>query len=61
VVGLMPQAMMFSYAPGQPQRKGAGESEVVLDFHPNPTFHPPTQSPASRCELHPLPNSAVCP
>jgi len=42
VVGLMPQAMIFSYAPGQPQRKGAGENEVVLDFHPNPTFHPPT-------------------
>jgi hypothetical protein len=42
VVGLMPQAMLYSYAPGQPQLKGSGGDEVVLDFHPNPDFHPPT-------------------
>lgn len=41
VVGLMTEAMLYSYAPGQPQRKGF-EGEVVLDFRPNPTFHPPT-------------------
>jgi hypothetical protein len=41
VVALMPQAMLYSYAPGQPQLKGS-EGEVVLDFHPNPNFHPPT-------------------
>ncbi|HSY34928.1 MAG TPA: hypothetical protein VK814_04185 [Acidobacteriaceae bacterium] len=41
VVGLMPQAMLYSYAPGQPQLKGS-TGEVVLDFRPNPEFHPPT-------------------
>jgi hypothetical protein len=41
VVGLMPQAMLYSFAPGQPQLKGS-EGLVVLDFHPNPDFHPPT-------------------
>lgn len=41
VVALMPQAMIYSYAPGQPQLKGS-ENLVVLDFHPNPDFHPPT-------------------
>lgn len=42
VVGLMPQAMLYSFAPGQPQLKGSEEKLVVVDFHPNPTFHPPT-------------------
>ncbi|WP_158785677.1 hypothetical protein [Granulicella sp. L46] len=41
VVGLMPEAMLYSYAPGQPQLKGS-QGEVVLDFRPNPSFHPPT-------------------
>ena len=41
VVGLMPQAMLYSYALGQPQLRGS-QGEVVLDFHPNPDFHPPT-------------------
>jgi hypothetical protein len=41
VVALMPEAMLYSYAPGQPQLKGA-KGEVVLDFHPDPNFHPPT-------------------
>jgi hypothetical protein len=41
VVGLMPEAMLYSYALGQPQLKGS-QGEVVLDFHPNPSFHPPT-------------------
>jgi hypothetical protein len=52
VVALMPHAMLYSYALGQPQLKGsegesvegAGGAEklVVLDFHPNPEFHAPT-------------------
>jgi hypothetical protein len=42
VVGLMPQAMLYSFAPGQPQIKGSRGNFVVVDFHPNPTFHPPT-------------------
>ncbi len=41
VVALMPQAMLYSYTPGQPQLKGS-QGLVVLDFHPNPEFHPPT-------------------
>jgi hypothetical protein len=41
VVALMPEAMLYAYAPGQPQLKGS-KDEVVLDFHPNPKFHPPT-------------------
>ncbi len=39
---LMPTAMIYSYAPGQPQPKGAQNRQIVIDFHPNPTFHPPT-------------------
>jgi hypothetical protein len=47
LVKLMPAAMLFSYAPGQPQpAKGSGGQstarQVVLDFHPDPNFHPPT-------------------
>ena len=41
VVEMMPQAMLYSFAPGQPQLKGS-EGLVVLDFKPNPEFHPPT-------------------
>lgn len=43
LVRLMPDAMLFSYTPGQPQtgRKG-GALEVVLDYKPNPVFRPPT-------------------
>lgn len=42
LVDMMPQAMLYSYAPGQPQPKGADGLQVVVDFHPNPAFHPPT-------------------
>lgn len=42
LVKLMPQAMIFSYAPGQPQIKDIDAQQVVLDFHPDPSFHPPT-------------------
>jgi hypothetical protein len=42
VIGMMPQAMLYSYAPGQPQLRGEGGNLVVLDFQPNPSFHPPT-------------------
>jgi hypothetical protein len=42
LVQLLPQAMIFTYAPGQPQRPGVDPREVVLDFHPDPMFHPPT-------------------
>ncbi|MGC9197502.1 MAG: hypothetical protein ACP5E5_01025 [Acidobacteriaceae bacterium] len=42
LVVLMPQAMLFSYAPGQPQPNNASGPQIVLDFRPNPSFHPPT-------------------
>lgn len=40
LVSLLPQAMIHSYAPGQPQIPGA--PQVVIDFHPDPNFQPPT-------------------
>ncbi len=42
LVRLMPTAMIYSYAPGQPQPKGAQSRQIVIDFHPDPNFHPPT-------------------
>jgi hypothetical protein len=42
LVKLMPQAMMYTYAPGQPQPPGATSRQIVIDFGPNPAFHPPT-------------------
>jgi hypothetical protein len=41
LIKLMPDAMLYSYAPGQPQTANAPAREVVLDFAPNPAFHPP--------------------
>jgi hypothetical protein len=39
---LMPDAMLYSYAPGQPQTgNNGGALEVVLDYKPNPAFVPP--------------------
>lgn len=42
LINLMPQAMLYSFTPGQPQAKGDDGLQVVLDFHPNPAFHPPS-------------------
>jgi hypothetical protein len=40
---LMPDAMIYTYVPGQPQTgKNPAMTEVVLDYEPNPKFHPPT-------------------
>jgi len=40
---LMPDAMIYTYSPGQPQTgKNGGNLEVVLDYAPNPKFSPPT-------------------
>jgi hypothetical protein len=39
---LLPDAMIYSYTPGQPQTgKNHGALEVVLDYEPNPKFNPP--------------------
>ena len=42
VIQLMPKAMINTYTPGQPQPPGATSRQVVLDFTPDPKFHPPT-------------------
>jgi hypothetical protein len=40
---LMPDAMTYSYTPGQPQTgNNPGMTEVVFDYEPNPKFNPPT-------------------
>ena len=44
LVKLMPEAMLFSYAPGQPQPPGVTTPQVVLDFRPDPRFKPPTMT-----------------
>jgi hypothetical protein len=41
LVRLLPQAMIYTYAPGQPQQPGVVTPEVVLDFEPDPHFKPP--------------------
>lgn len=42
LIGLMPKAMISTYAPGQPQPAGATSPQVVIDFKPDPRFQPPT-------------------
>ncbi len=45
LIKLLPGAMIFSYAPGQPQRgdKPASEpTEFVIDFKPDPKWSPPS-------------------
>ena len=44
VIRAIPDAMIFTYAPQQPQPPGAGADapQVVLDFHPNPKWSAPT-------------------
>lgn len=42
LIKLLPQAGLYTYTPGQPQPPGATSPQVVIDFQPNPAFHPPT-------------------
>jgi hypothetical protein len=45
LIRLMPDAMLYTYAPGQPQtaaRVAGGGRQIVLDYRPNPKWHPPT-------------------
>jgi hypothetical protein len=43
LIKLMPDAMIYTYTPGQPQTgKNGGATEIVLDYKPNPAFKPPT-------------------
>jgi len=40
---LMPDAMIYTYVPGQPQTgRHPGTTEIVIDYEPNPKFHPPS-------------------
>jgi hypothetical protein len=43
LVKQMPDAMIYTYAPGQPQEgPDRGGGKVVLDYHPNPKWSPPS-------------------
>ena len=43
LIRMMPDAMIHTYAPGQPQTgKNKDSLEIVLDYEPNPKFSPPT-------------------
>ena len=42
LVGAMPKAMLFTLTAGQPQMSQISGSQVVLDYAPNPEFHPAT-------------------
>lgn len=42
LIKMMPSATLYAYAPGQPQPPGATSRQVVIDFRPDPAFHPPT-------------------
>ena len=43
LIKLMPDAMLHTYVPGQPQTgKNPGMTEIVIDYEPNPKFSPPT-------------------
>jgi len=44
LVRQMPAAMLYSYAPGQPQTASFAGRQVVLDFKPDPAFHPPSMA-----------------
>ncbi|WP_263385277.1 hypothetical protein [Granulicella arctica] len=43
LIRLMPDAMIYTYVPGQPPSgRGSGSPEVVLDYTPNPKWSPPS-------------------
>lgn len=42
LIRLMPDAMIYTYAPGQPQTGRSSGTEIVLDYKPNPKFSPPS-------------------
>jgi hypothetical protein len=47
LVRQMAQAMIYTYAPGQPQPPGVAGPQVVIDFQPDPAYKPPS----TICEL----------
>lgn len=47
IIQQVPEAMLFTYAPGQPQRPGLradAPAEIVLDLEPNPAWKSPTMA-----------------
>lgn len=42
LVNLMPEAMIYTYAPDQTPSPNSTAPQVVLDYAPNPKFNPPT-------------------
>ena len=42
LIRMLPDAMTYDYAPGQPQLESIAGEQVVLDFKPNPAWKPPT-------------------
>ncbi len=42
LVHTLPHAMLWSYAPGQPQLPDLSGPQIVLDFTPDPNFKPPS-------------------
>jgi hypothetical protein len=42
LIRLMPDAMIYTYVPGQPQAPNHSGLAIVMDYEPNPKFNPPT-------------------
>lgn len=42
LIGAMPRAMLYTLTPGQPQLPQFTQSQVVLNFEPDPRYHPQT-------------------
>lgn len=42
LIQLLPDAMIYTYVPGQPQLPNVARRQVVLDYNPNPRWSPPT-------------------
>ncbi len=42
LIHTIPGAMLWSFTPGQPQPPNVPETQVVIDFTPDPAFKPPT-------------------
>lgn len=42
LIRLMPEAMLYTYAPDQTPAPGSNAPQVVIDYAPDPKFNPPT-------------------
>lgn len=42
LIQLLPDAMLYTYVPGQPQLPNVVRRQIVLDYTPNPQWSPPT-------------------